>query len=160
MYSSAVNNDASSFGYGISAGTAVVCRVCTATDQHNGGFYGEYASSFVHCLAINNGYYGFKLNNECSVRKCLLYHNGASAPSGSEAGIMTIGNGNRICDNHVIDNWRGIVINGYNNLVSGNSLYNQMNITNSTGNCIGTLIPSGSLGEDFTTSNPWANFGL
>ncbi|HMP73909.1 MAG TPA: hypothetical protein PKE55_11665 [Kiritimatiellia bacterium] len=137
-------------------------RVTASLATHNShyGFSGINGAWFETCLAVTNGWRGFTLANNNRVQHSLAAGNGFPAPGGQEGGFRTTGNGNVIEYNHSWNNWRGVVVNGANNLVTGNSALQNAsgNYILSGGNHVGEVLVQP--GPSFSTFNPWINFDL
>ncbi|MCC6970989.1 MAG: right-handed parallel beta-helix repeat-containing protein [Phycisphaerales bacterium] len=63
-------------GNGIRTGRGCVVRACSARENGEHGFDGDYAVSFVDCQAISNAGSGFRVTSNSSARGCTAWANG------------------------------------------------------------------------------------
>lgn len=169
--------------HGIVAGPASRIIGCTAMRNHGNGISVEMYSTVRDCTLMRNDGNGIQVQASCRVENNNCGDNGKAADG---AGIHVTGPGNRIKDNNVTANKRGIDVG---NEGKGNWIENNNVIDNNTGikitgvgnfvirNAVGTPLVTSpppvihfqitnnnccaeilqNLGESFTNSNPWAN---
>lgn len=142
---------------------------CTAANNSIGIFAENYCT-IRDCTVVQNKYDGIVVIGKCRVVKNNCGENGFAGGYG--AGIRVQGHHNRIEDNNLSDNNRGIRVFGegdytnvYGNLIIRNSASGNQDdayqwSTNATGgDCYGEVLDmSATGGEGFTNSNPWSNF--
>lgn len=130
--------------YGISALQGSLVSDCTAGANTNSGFIANGQGCTIRrCVSRQNGGTGIISHNGTTVNDCTVQQNsgdGIAAPSngtiarntcngngagaGSGAGIFVTGDDNRIEDNHLTGNDRGLDLDGTKKFVAGNTVQN------------------------------------
>lgn len=169
------NNTYNSAGFsaGIRAVASTVrsCTVAftqsTAADYSGSQGMGIYADSslILDCEVRSNKGDGIRVQSHSTVQRCNSFGNGVKGLDG--AGVHADGDFNRVENNNVVDNDRGIDATGTVNLIFGNSARgNSSNYEIVAGNRVGAIVlpptsgaitgngPAAGLG----TTDPWANF--
>jgi parallel beta-helix repeat protein len=143
-------------GEGIQAAQNNVVVECTVADNGDGIFAGS--NTIVRsCTVATNNDDGITAGDRCHIVANTCFGNGEQTAHG--AGIWVTGSDNRIEGNNVMDNDRGLDVDGTGNFIVKNS---------ASGNAINYDIasPAQALGEivvsvgplSITICNPWANF--
>lgn len=157
-------------GAGIHAGTHSKITGCTSTESTQAdGIHALNYSTIRDCTVSKNAVAGITVFSKCRVVDNTCGDNGWGNSLG--AGIRIEGSNNRVEDNNVIDNRKGICVRdsqggaaeAYGNLIirnsaSGNIEDNFMMSTNVTGDHYGNIMGTNDMGGSFSNSNPWANF--
>ncbi len=154
--------------------TAVGCRIgfggnqaafmrCSAFNNSQYGF-SLYRSSAKDCVANANDEYGFYLNYRASVESCVANDN---RPNGFGGGIYVGGDGCRIDSNTFAGNYFGIWLSA----TAANAIVTRNTVRPGNGGAFGMQNQSAGLFgnnhvaqivtdpvNQFTTTNPWANF--
>jgi parallel beta-helix repeat protein len=143
---------------GISAAARSVVTNCRASGNGGVGIYGGRGATIRGCQSTNNTGDGIGVDFESLVADNTSNENGVGAAVG--AGIRTSlvggGGGNRIENNHVIGNDRGIDVDAagntiYRNTAKGNTILNYDIVA---GNDIGPI------GTAAAAVSPWANIAF
>jgi parallel beta-helix repeat protein len=139
--------------------TGVECRVSDCLAQGNGsdGINAGFRTSIRNCTATGNTTDGIRALAECDVRNNVCAGNGNG---GDGAGIHATGIRNRIEENQVLDNDRGIDVDSSGNLVVRNSASgNTTNYDIHSGSGSGPIVTAGGdLSIPTNGNHPWANF--
>ncbi|TVQ59519.1 MAG: hypothetical protein EA379_10655 [Phycisphaerales bacterium] len=174
MATNCVASNNGSFGFEV--GSGVVVRNSIARSNGSDGFFAAFNSALlVNCTAVSNSGPGFTLDQGTTLRdstansnngpgiraflRCVVVNNTAAGNTGPDGhGILIDGTDNRVEGNSVVNNSaNGLRVDGLRNLVIQNSASNNIGSNyNFTGtNTTGQIITGGGV---ITASNPWANF--
>ncbi|MCA9277039.1 MAG: right-handed parallel beta-helix repeat-containing protein [Phycisphaerales bacterium] len=147
-------------------GFAVGGRVTNCIAKENGGigFESFGTTSFIGCVAVNNGSNGILVSNNSRVIGNFCHGNGSS-----NAGIVVFGNGSHLESNLCIDNGCGIEVNDSGNFIFRNSCSgNDVNWSISFNNYYGPIINRAGINTSpvegnfapstLTSTDPHANF--
>lgn len=137
---------------GISIGQGSTVTSCTSRANSGHGIVGGAASTIQQCTSSANLGDGILVSVDARVM-----NNSCDGQAGG-AGIHATSDDNRIDSNHVTDNLRGIDVDVGGNLIIRNSAAN--NTTDYdivAGNSKAEVLTPG---DDFTATNPWANFSF
>jgi hypothetical protein len=139
------------------------CRVngCVSIANWDSGFMAGDFSTVRDCTAAWNLRNGIVAQSGCRVEDNICGMNGRDLPEGS--GIFVMGEGNRVADNSLTQNRRGIVAPGTGNLIIHNSVQGSMedDYALNDGNMHGEIlrdVTGGTTG--FSNDNAWLNFVL
>jgi len=146
---------------GIYAGMGCKITGCSANNNKTGIFADRFCT-VRDCTVLWNDQHGIRVQDSCRVEGNNCGNNGFGGSFG--AGIYVMGAGNRIDNNNVNWNKRGILANtggsGTGNLIIRNSASQNSEgnfvLDGNGGNFYGTIIPL-SVGGAFT-ADAWANF--
>lgn len=156
-------------GHGIFAGGSTITH-CYVGGNGNGsatendGINASASALVIECNASGNRGDGIEVSNQCTVRGNNCIANGLN---GDGAGIHVNNSSNRIEDNNVTTQDRGIDVDGANNLIIRNSASgNTVNYSIVANNKVGVIVaaPNSALingssgGAGLGTTDPWANF--
>ncbi len=169
-------------GEGIHAASGSTVRECKARGNFTHGIHVEGACRVNGCISIANQDSGYVVGDFSTVRDCtaawnvhngiillsgcgakgnICGKNGRSIPEGS--GILVQGEGNRVEENSLTQNRRGIVAAGIGNLIVRNTVQGsvdadyEVNEDNVHGEILHD-VTGGTTG--FSSSNAWLNFVL
>jgi len=165
-------------GNGIQAGTDATVRDCKARDNGGNGILVSARSKIIDCSASGNSHAGIAVDSYCTVRECLATQNvqdgilamskcriiNNDAGENSQNGIRLQGSGSRVDGNNVTDNGTGIFIDdngGFGNLIVRNTASGNTNgyATSTIGDFLGQVLAGPEIqGNEFSTTDPWANF--
>jgi len=173
---------------GIEAFTGSTIRECVAAFNGGDGIVAGEACTVTECVAKNNGDTGISAGINSIVRACVAQTNSASGirtasslvmnnqcagngGSGDHAGIQVVLADSRVEANNVINNYRGIRVQGTGNLILRNSASgNTVNYVIDANNRYGPIIDitsasapavfGDSAADSTTTNHPWANFSF
>ncbi|MBI5765333.1 MAG: right-handed parallel beta-helix repeat-containing protein [Planctomycetes bacterium] len=163
------NGSGSGGGHGIFAGGSTIthCYVGgngSGSATENDGINASASALVIECNASGNRGDGIEVSNQCTVRGNNCIANGLN---GDGAGIHVNNSFNRIEDNNVTTQDRGIDVDGANNLIIRNSATgNTVNYSIVANNKVGVIVAapnSGAIngssgGAGLGTTDPWANF--
>lgn len=140
-------------GDGASVGEASLVTLCTAKGNGGNGIVLGSSGKVFQCMSQSNGGSGISVASSCQIADNNCNNNG------SGAGLVTIGDGNRVEGNSSNQNKFGFLVNGTANLVIRNNACSNTtaDYSVSTGNNYGQVLVSP--GAAFASSNAWANFG-
>jgi parallel beta-helix repeat protein len=139
-------------GIGTTSGTI---RSCVSRQNGGDGFWASDSSTIIDCTALLNTGNGIHVRNSCRIADNLCRANGLNAADA--AGIFIEQDHCRVQGNNLVQNDRGIDIDGTGNFVVANTASgNTTNYDIAAGNTLGPI--ANFAGAGITTSNPWTNF--
>ena len=168
------STEATSAGIAVGSSTLVVNCVsltntttATPTASTGMGFSLSLASTIRHCLATGNAGDGIRAGgSDIVIESNTAAANGSS--TGDGAGIHLTSGDCRVEGNNVIDNDRGIDVDGAGNFIVRNSASgNTSNYVLVAGNAVGAIVVTvasgvvngtGPLASSLGSTDPWANF--
>ncbi|MBI5765335.1 MAG: right-handed parallel beta-helix repeat-containing protein [Planctomycetes bacterium] len=137
---------------GISVGQGSTVTSCTSRSNSGNGIVGGAACTIQQCTSSANLGDGILVSVDARVMNNLC--DGQT----SGAGIHATSDDNRIDSNHVTDNLRGIDVDAGGNLIIRNSAGgNTTDYDVAAGNSKAEVLTPG---DDFSATNPWANFSF
>lgn len=151
---------------GIHTDWYTVMRNCTALENTGNGIEAQSDCTFTGCTADNNAGDGIRFTYRCSVVNCTF----TGQDMDGKAGIHATGDNNTIDSNVTYRNFRGIWVEGWDNLVTRNRSSAEVYpfiVTSLAGNRLGVIIspPTSASSADgrsggagLGTTDPWANF--
>lgn len=143
-------------GVGLSVGQGSSVTRSQAFRNGGVGMALDSASSVLRCVIRSNSADGLVLAGDSLVSENILDRNGSSALN---AGLLVIGDGNRIEANNMSgNNGRGLRVTGASNLIVKNSARGNsvVDYDIASGNNYGQIVFSP--GANFVVPNAWANF--
>jgi hypothetical protein len=152
-----IDSNATGCETGFSGSKATFLR-CAAYDNNYAGF-NLFHSSAKDCVAIDNTDYGFLINYRATLESCVANEN--------ETGVFVAGDGCRVDSNAVTGGRWGIFLgsNAVNTIVTRNTVrqglsspygMNLQTPGNFPNNHVAQILTDPT--NQFTTTNPWANF--
>ncbi len=141
---------------GIEAGMGSTIERCTTQSNMVYGILANFYSMVAENTARLNGQDGIRVATGCVVRENLCQGNGSDDGGGGGAGIHAIAINNRIENNHVMDNDRGIDVDMGSNVVVRNSAGdNTIDYDVAGGNVLGPIVDSANVAAD---DHPHGNY--
>ena len=128
---------------------------CTAYNNNSNGIYVGHDSTISGCTACHNLHNGIWIYYGVLVANCVCDNNGRT---GEGAGIYAFYDKNRIKENSVADNARGIDVDEPGNFIVKNTATG--NVTNYDITGAQTIGPIITASGTITSENPWANFSF